>query len=486
MNNNKEENYEFPTIELLNVENPKNKVEKSHFSELANKLQHVLNSFGISANVEKIIVGPSIITYQLKLAIGVSINKIRKLEVDIALSLGTKILKIEQVPNESLLGIEIERENKEIVEFGEVIKDEAFKNSTSNLTIALGKDIAGNNYIINLEETSHILISGTTGSGKSVCIHSIINSILYKAKSSDVKIIMIDPKVVELSVYNGIPHLLIPVVTDTKKAAGVLAWLVQEMENRYIAFATKGVKDLKGYNETVKEENNFGKLPSIVIIIDEFADLIEWDKETTENFLYRLTQRAKKVGIYIIIATERPSINIITGTIKANISTRIALEVFSQIDSKLIIDEVGAEKLFGKGDMLFSTIGNPKPIRIQGSYISEKQINNIINFLKNKDIIYNEEIIEKIEKANKSEIELEAEQNLDDEADPLLMDAIDVVVETGQASTSFIQRRFRVNYARAGRIIDQLEERGIISGYQGSKPREVLITPERLKQLKNN
>jgi len=294
---------------------------------------------------------------------------------------------------------------------------------------------------------------------------------------------MVDPKVVELSVYNGIPHLLIPVVTDPKKAAGALAWAVQEMENRYQLFAGKGVRDLKGYNESVKEEE-YGKLPQIVIIIDELADLMMVAAKDVEDAICRLAQKARAAGMHLVIATQRPSVDVITGIIKANIPSRIAFAVSSQIDSRTILDSAGAEKLLGKGDMLYYPIGASKPTRVQGAFVSDKEVEKIVDFLKSNggEVTYNEDILEEIEKANKSDKEV-VETQEDDDTDPFLEDAIKTVVEVGQASTSFIQRRFKVGYARAGRIIDQMEARGIISGYEGSKPRQVLITMERLQEL---
>ena len=330
----------------------------------------------------------------------------------------------------------------------------------------------------------HVMIAGSTGSGKSVCINTLIASIIYKAKPSDVKLIMVDPKIVELSVYNGIPHLMIPVVTDPKKAAGALAWAVQEMENRYTKFAAKGVRDLAGYNDAVEKEDTLGKLPHIVIIIDELADLMMVAKNDVEGAICRLAQKARAAGMHLVIATQRPSVDVITGLIKANIPSRIAFAVSSQIDSRTILDQVGAEKLLGKGDMLFFPTGAPKPVRVQGAFVSDKEVEKIVDFLKsNGETTYRDDITEYIEKTNCTDKEIDEGIMDDDETDPLLNEAIQTVIETGQASTSFIQRRFKVGYARAGRIIDQMEERGIISGYQGSKPREVLMTKERWEEL---
>lgn len=368
-----------------------------------------------------------------------------------------------------------------MVHLRDIIESNEFQDADSKVSLALGKDISGQPVVADIGKMPHVLIAGSTGSGKSVCINTLITSIIYKAKPSEVKLVMIDPKVVELSVYNGIPHLLIPVVTDSRKAAGALAWAVQEMENRYQLFATKGVRDLKGYNTTAGEE---GTLPQIVIIIDELADLMMVAAKDVEDSICRLAQKARAAGMHLVIATQRPSVDVITGIIKANIPSRIAFAVSSQIDSRTILDSVGAEKLLGKGDMLFYPIGSSKPTRVQGAFISDKEVEKIVDFLKSNggEVVYNEDILEEIENANKSDKEM-AEIAEEDDTDPFLEDAIKTVVEVGQASTSFIQRRFKVGYARAGRIIDQMEARGIISGYEGSKPRQVLITMERLQEL---
>ena len=373
-----------------------------------------------------------------------------------------------------------------MVPLSDVIESDEFKNNKSKLSIALGKDVAGNVVIGNIAKMPHVLIAGSTGSGKSVCINTIITSIIYNAKPSEVKLVMVDPKVVELSVYNGIPHLLIPVVTDPKKAAGALAWAVQEMDNRYNLFAEKGVRDLKGYNHAVEKDGEIGKLPQIVIIIDELADLMMVAAKDVEESICRLAQKARAAGMHLVIATQRPSVDVITGLIKANVPSRIAFAVSSQVDSRTILDQVGAEKLLGKGDMLFFPAGESKPTRVQGAFVSDEEVEAIVEFVKsNGTATYSEDILESIENNNKTDKEkaLEAEQSADDDVDPFLQDAISTVVETGQASTSFIQRRFKVGYARAGRIIDQMEERGVISGYQGSKPREVLWTIEKLAEL---
>ena len=482
-----EENYEFPPIELLSEgEGRVLKGGKKALTDTAAKLQKTLYSFGVSAKVENVSVGPAITRYEVKPAEGVRVSKIANLADDIALSLAAQSIRIEApIPGKQAVGIEIPNKENEVVHLRDIIETEEFVNHKSKLALALGKNVAGEAVIADVAKMPHVLIAGSTGSGKSVCINTLITSILYKAKPNEVKLLMVDPKVVELSVYNGIPHLLIPVVTDPKKAAGALSWAVQEMVNRYSLFAEKGVRDIKGYNAAIEKEGGTGKLPQIVIIIDELADLMMVAAKEVEDAICRLAQMARAAGMHLVIATQRPSVDVITGIIKANIPSRIAFAVSSQVDSRTILDTAGAEKLLGKGDMLFYPSGAPKPTRVQGSYVADEEVEKIVDFLKfnGGEAKYNEDIMESIEKANSTDQELDKEANEDD-ADPLLMDAIDTVVEAGQASTSFIQRRFKVGYARAGRIIDQMEERGIISGYQGSKPREVLITKERLDELK--
>ena len=347
-----------------------------------------------------------------------------------------------------------------------------------------GKDAAGEIVVGDIAKMPHTLIAGSTGSGKSVCINSLIVSILYKSKPSEVKMILIDPKMVELSGYNGIPHLLIPVVTDPKKAAGALNWAVQEMVNRYKLFAEKGVKDIKGYNAVMKKEEEGVKLPQIVIIVDELADLMMVAPNDVEDAICRLAQMARAAGMHLVIATQRPSVDVITGIIKANIPSRIAFTVSSQVDSRTILDMAGAEKLLGKGDMLYFPVGETKPHRIQGAFISEKEIENIVEEVKkNSDTTYSEAIIESIEKANNSSKNGDT-SDTEDDADPILNDAIDLVVDMGQASASMLQRRFKIGYSRAGRIVDQMEARGLISGYEGSKPRQVLISKNEWQELK--
>ena len=481
-----DEHYEYPPLEILSKPSKKTlKGGAKALTDTATKLQKTLYSFGVSAKVENVSVGPAITRYELKPAEGVRVSKIANLADDIALNLAAETIRIEApIPGKQAVGIEVPNKEKEAVHLREVLDSDEFKKNKSKLTVALGKDVAGNIQLADIAKMPHVLIAGSTGSGKSVCINTIITSIIYNAKPSEVKLVMVDPKVVELSVYNGIPHLLIPVVTDPRKAAGALAWAVQEMDDRYNKFAAKGVRDLKGYNHAIEKENEAGKLPQIVIIIDELADLMMVAAKEVEESICRLAQKARAAGMHLVIATQRPSVDVITGLIKANVPSRIAFAVSSQVDSRTILDSVGAEKLLGKGDMLFFPTGAPKPARVQGAFVSDDEVEKIVDFIKsNGTATYSEDILETIENSNKTDKEIAAQAE-DDDTDPFLMDAIQTVVETGQASTSFIQRRFKVGYARAGRIIDQMEERGVISGYQGSKPREVLMTLDRLNELK--
>ena len=482
-----DEHYEYPPVEILSK--PAKKTLKGGakaLTDTAARLQKTLYSFGVSAKVENVSVGPAITRYELKPAEGVRVSKIANLADDIALNLAAETIRIEApIPGKQAVGIEVPNQEKEAVHLREVLDSTEFTESKSKLSIALGKDVAGNIQLADIAKMPHVLIAGSTGSGKSVCINTIITSIIYHAKPSEVKFVMVDPKVVELSVYNGIPHLLIPVVTDPRKAAGALAWAVQEMDDRYNKFASKGVRDLSGYNKAIEKDEEVGKMPQIVIIIDELADLMMVAKNDVEDAICRLAQKARAAGMHLVIATQRPSVDVITGLIKANVPSRIAFAVSSQVDSRTILDSVGAEKLLGKGDMLFFPSGASKPSRVQGAFVSDDEVEKIVDFIKsNGTATYSEDILESIENSNKTDKEIAQEKDQDDDTDPFLMDAIQTVVETGQASTSFIQRRFKVGYARAGRIIDQMEERGVISGYQGSKPREVLMTLDRLNELK--
>ena len=483
-------NYEFPPIALLEQgEGRKSTGNKKTLADNALKLQKTLYSFGVSAKVEDVSVGPAITRYELKPAEGVRVNKIANLADDIALNLAAQSIRIEApIPGKQAVGIEIPNKETEMVHLRDVIDSEEFVKAESKLSMGLGKDVSGQRVIADIAKMPHLLVAGSTGSGKSVCINTLITSIIYKAKPSEVKLVMVDPKIVELSVYNGIPHLLIPVVTDPKKAAGALAWAVQEMEDRYAKFAVKGVRDIKGYNkalESESEEEQGTVMPQIVIIVDELADLMMVASKDVEDAICRLAQKARAAGMHLVIATQRPSVDVITGLIKANIPSRIAFAVSSQIDSRTILDMPGAEKLLGKGDMLYYPTGVSKPIRVQGTFVSDKEVEKIVDFLKKDgEATYNPDIIESIERANRTDKEVADIGEDEDDTDPRLEEAIEEVITNGQASTSFIQRRLKVGYARAGRIIDQMTERGIISGYQGSKPRDVLMTKERWEELK--
>ena len=484
-----DEHYEYPPVEILSPNDKKaNKGSAKALADTAAKLQKTLYSFGVSAKVENVSVGPTITRYELKPAEGTRVSKIANLADDIALNLAAETIRIEApIPGKMAVGIEVPNAEKMAVHLREVVESNEFQDNKSKLSVALGKDVAGKTVVADIAKMPHVLIAGSTGSGKSVCINTIITSIIYNAKPSEVKLVMVDPKVVELSVYNGIPHLLIPVVTDPKKAAGALAWAVQEMDDRYLKFAEKGVRDLKGYNKEIEEEDeNAPKLPQIVIIIDELADLMMVAAKEVEEAICRLAQKARAAGMHLVIATQRPSVDVITGLIKANVPSRIAFAVSSQIDSRTILDSAGAEKLLGKGDMLYYPVGASKPTRIQGAFVSDDEVEKIVCFIKKNagEVVYNEDILDTIENSNKSDKELLEGEDSDNDADPLLEEAIETVIETGQASTSFVQRKFKVGYARAGRIIDQMEERGIISGYKGSKPREVLMSKDRWEELK--
>lgn len=490
-----DENYVFPEVNLLS-ENPdlNARVDEKSIKNTAIKLQKTLASFGVDAKVTNITRGPTVTRYELSPSAGVKVSKIVNLADDIALNLAAKSIRIEApIPGKAAVGIEVPNTKTEAVFLREVIESNTFKDSKSAVSYALGKDAAGDIVVGNIAKMPHMLIAGSTGSGKSVCINALIVSILYKSKPSDVKFILIDPKMVELSGYNGIPHLLIPVVTDPKKAAGALNWAVQEMVNRYNLFAARGVKDITGYNKSIEleEGSETVKLPQIVIIIDELADLMMVAPNDVEDAICRLAQMARAAGMHLVVATQRPSVDVITGIIKANIPSRIAFTVSSQIDSRTILDMAGAEKLLGKGDMLYYPVGENKPLRIQGAFISEKEIESIVESIKeNTNINYDEEIMETIEKTvlkgsgkGGSKASSDSEEAMD-EGDELLNQAIDLVIDMGQASASMLQRRFKIGYSRAGRIIDQMEERGLISGYDGSKPRQVLISKAEWQELK--
>ncbi|HEX9061778.1 MAG TPA: DNA translocase FtsK [Clostridia bacterium] len=445
----------------------------------AKKLIETLSSFGVGVKVLNVCKGPSVTRYELQPNAGVKVSKIINLADDIALNLAAMGVRIEApIPGKAAVGIEIPNKSVEPVFLRDVIESEQFQSHASKLAFAVGKDIAGNIVISDIGSMPHLLIAGATGSGKSVCINTLIISLLYKASPSEVKLLMVDPKVVELGIYNGIPHLLIPVVTDPKKAAGALSWAVVEMTNRYRLFAENNVRDLKGYNAVVKEKGNGEMLPQIVIIIDELADLMMVAPNDVEDCICRLAQMARAAGMHLVIATQRPSVDVITGVIKANIPSRISFAVSSQIDSRTILDMAGAEKLLGRGDMLFYPLGQPKPVRVQGGFISDKEVENIVTHIKQKQIAeYNQEIIQKLDSQNDAQ---KVDTSGDDE---LLPQAIEMVIDMGQASASLIQRKFKVGYSRAARILDQMETWGVVSGSDGSKPRQILVTRSEWEEL---
>ena len=477
------EEYIYPPVSLLNQVAPMARdYSNRELREIAIKLQRTLASFNVDAKVTNVTRGPTVTRYEIQPNIGVKVSKILNLADDIALNLAAKSIRIEApIPGKSAVGIEVPNKSTETVWLRDIIESDEFVEAKSKVSFCLGKSIDGEPYISDIAKMPHMLIAGSTGSGKSVCINSILVSLLFKAKPNEVKLILIDPKVVELGVYNGIPHLLIPVVTDPKKAAGALNWAVQEMVNRYNLFAAKGVRDIRGYNELLNSEGEDGVLPQIVIIIDELADLMMVAPNEVEDAICRLAQMARAAGMHLIIATQRPSVDVVTGIIKANVPSRIAFTVSSQVDSRTILDMGGAEKLLGKGDMLYFPIGESKPVRVQGTFVTDKEIESIVEFIKKNNVAkYNSDIIETLDKAGAPQQQAKEENDCDE----LLTDAIELAVSMGQASASMIQRKFKVGYARAGRIIDQMEERGIVSGYDGSKPRHTLISKEEWEEMK--
>jgi len=465
--------YHKPSFSLLS--DPKNKKDIGNKKEILNNaklIEKTMDNFGIEATVTQINKGPTITCYELSPSPGIKLNRIVSLSDNISLSLASSDIRIEApIPGKSAVGIEVPNKIKESVLLKEILLTDEYKNIDSPIPLSLGKDVSGKPIISSIDKMPHLLIAGATGSGKSVCINSIIMNIIYKASLKDVKLLLIDPKVVELSGYNGIPHLLIPVVTDTKKAAFALNWIVEEMERRYQLFAQNNVRDINSYNDKIKS-NKTEDLHTIVVIIDELADLMMVAAQEIEDYICRIAQMARAAGIYLIVATQRPSVDVITGTIKANIPSRISFAVSSQVDSRTILDMSGAEKLLGRGDMLFYPSFYSKPLRIQGAFISDSEIEKVVDFLKDNNYSeYDEEIIENIEN--------NADVNLRD-GDELLPNAIELVVDEGQASISMLQRKLKIGYARAARIIDEMEEREIVGGFEGSKPRKVLISKENL------
>ncbi len=480
-----EEEYHFPSIELLD-DNPyfnKQNMDKNQLKNKALRLEETLRSFGVEAHVVNIEQGPTVTRFELQPRSGIKISKIMGLADDIALNLAAKGIRIAPIPGKTVIGVEVANDKITPVYVKEVITSKEFQEHSSKIAFAVGKDTTGRAIIGDIAKMPHVLIAGATGSGKSVCINTLITSILFKAHPNDVKLIMIDPKVVELGVYNGIPHLLIPVVTDPKKAAGALHWAVMEMLNRYKLFADNGVRDIKGYNEYVRKKGEEEMtLPQIVIIIDELADLMMASPKDVEEYICRLAQLARAAGMHLVIATQRPSVDVITGLIKANVPSRIAFAVSSQVDSRTILDGAGAEKLLGKGDMLYYPVGETKPLRVQGSLITDKEVERIVNVVKaTASARYDEDIMEQLESTQTPEGG--KEDNGASDADELLPQAIEIVVDSGQASTSMLQRRLKLGYSRAARIVDQMEERGIVGPSEGSKPRQVLISKEQLNEM---
>ncbi|MDR1260795.1 MAG: DNA translocase FtsK [Oscillospiraceae bacterium] len=475
--------YELPSLELLNCPKPINMAKLGDELKItAGKLIDTLKSFGVGATIVDISKGPSVTRYELQPSVGIKISKITGLADDIALNLATAGVRIEApIPNKAAIGIEVPNKKTGVVNIREVIESEAFVTSKSKLTIALGKDISGDFTIADLAKMPHTLIAGATGAGKSVCINSIIISLIFKSSPNDVKLLMIDPKVVELGIYNGIPHLLVPVVTEPRKAAGALGWAVCEMLNRYKLFAENSVRDLESYNKLAKLRADIEKLPQIVIIIDELADLMMVAPNEVEDSICRLAQMARAAGMHLVIATQRPSVDVITGIIKANIPSRIAFSVSSQVDSRTILDSSGAEKLLGRGDMLFLPVGVNKPIRVQGCFVTDKEVEHVVEFIKQKrEVDYNDEVAEEIEKYSTKET-----KEASNEHDEMLDSAIKCVVETGQASTSLLQRKLKIGYSRAARLMDEMEEDGIIAESDGSRPRKVKISKREWLEIQN-
>ncbi|MVB11850.1 DNA translocase SpoIIIE [Caprobacter fermentans] len=485
--------YHTPPISML--ETTRELSEQEAISEIqtnGRQLVDTLNSFGVQTSFVGYSRGPAVTRYELQPASGVKISKITNLSDDLSMNLATAGLRIEApIPGKAAVGIEVPNKKNTVVRMRELIESNSFTVARSHLTVALGRDIAGGVAVSDLAKMPHLLIAGATGSGKSVCINSMIISLLYKSSPEDVRFLMIDPKVVELGIYNGIPHLLVPVVTDPRKAAGALGWAVNEMLKRYKIFAARNVRDLSAYNSLAAQSNYqddegqpMEHMPQIVIIIDELADLMMAAPNEVEDSICRLAQMARAAGMHLVIATQRPSVDVITGIIKANIPSRIAFAVSSQVDSRTILDMGGAEKLLGRGDMLFSPVGSQKPIRIQGCFVSDSEIESIVGFVKkSQEADYNENIAEEIERNAAAEKGDSSSSGSEESGDPMMPDAIKCIVEAGQASTSLLQRRLRLGYARAGRLIDEMEQMGVVGPRDGSKPRQVLITHQQYLEM---
>ena len=485
------EGYQFPPVTLLRESRGENFTEAG--AELRNnsrRLAETLTSFGVDATPGDVVHGPSVTRYEFVLDQGVKLSKITNLADDIALALGATGVRIAPIPDKiSVVGIEVPNKHVTPVLIRDVIESRDFTEHKSKTAFALGRDIAGRNVIGDIEKLPHVLIAGTTGSGKSVCTNSLIISLLYKSTPDEVRFIMVDPKMVELAPYNGIPHLLIPVVTDPKKAAGALQWAVFEMMKRYKTFSENGVKKLEEYNRLARATEGMETLPSVVVVIDELADLMLVAAKEVEESICRVAQMGRAAGVHLVIATQRPSADVITGLMKANIPSRIAFAVASSLESRIILDNTGAEKLVGKGDMLYAPLGAGKPTRVQGCFISPEEIEQVGEYVKQSgEAQYSDEVIAKIEESVQEKDKGGAKgaasaEPAEDEGDELLPAAVEVVLETGQASVSMLQRRLKLGYSRAARLVDQMEERGIVGPFEGSKPRQLLITRAQWQEM---
>ena len=473
--------YTYPSIDLLEDINEDGGVDDREIRSRAVAIEETLDSFGIDGKVVQIDVGPTVTCYELKPQRGVKVSKIVNLSDDLALALATSGIRIlAPIPGKSHVGIEVPNDKKEVVGLKEILSSENFVKSKYTIPFAMGKSVSGDVEVSAIEKMPHLLVSGATGSGKSVCINTIIMSILYKHSPNDVKLLLVDPKVVELSIYNGIPHLIMPVITDPKKASSSLFWAISEMEKRYKLFEKNHVRDIVGYKKAQESDDSMENLPYIVIIIDELADLMMTVGAEVEDYITRLAQKSRACGIHLIIATQRPTVDVITGTIKANIPSRISFAVTSQIDSRTILDAQGAEKLLGKGDMLYASSDSMRPTRIQGAFVSDDEVISVVREIKEgNETNYDEEAIEKVEE------NVESPSEASDDEDELIDEAIKVIINENTASVSMLQRKLKIGYARAGRIIDQLEQRGVVGGYEGSKPRKVLVDRSYLEGEEN-
>ena len=488
--------YRYPPVSLLHPSTGAAADGTQEMRQNAERLADTLQSFNIEANIINVTRGPSVTRYELELSRGTKLSKVTNLADDIALALGASGVRIAAIPDKiSVVGIEVPNKLVTTVLARDVIDSDEFRKSKSKISFAVGKDIGGNRIIGDIAKLPHMLIAGTTGSGKSVCMNSLIISLLYKAKPDEVKLIMVDPKMVELGIYNGVPHLLIPVVTDPKKAAGALQWAVTEMMRRYRLMADAGVRDLDSFNKVAAGSEEFEKMPQIVVVIDELADLMLVAAKEVEESICRVAQMGRAAGIHLVIATQRPSSDVITGLMKANIPSRIAFAVASAMESRIILDTAGAEKLVGKGDMLYAPLGQGKPKRVQGCFITDDEVQEVVTFVKQTNAAdYSASVMEEIERkaaesgkggAGTAASAPAAQPGDESEGDEMLPAAVDVILETGQASVSMLQRRLKLGYARAARIMDEMEERGIVGGFEGSKPRQLLVTKEQWEAMKN-